>query len=153
MAYNYLIREGAQNDSYGEWGVFFALNIVNQVLTTKSGLTLEEQIAEAHKLNENHPNNTGHGIAVMEKHIHAAFYAIAQDAAGKTSVEGAVKGGIDFAQSNLDMQIKRDGAGVPLPVAQQDLDNIHIDGLVPVILSIQPAANVPLFTGAAMSAS
>ncbi len=57
-------------------------------------------------------------------------------------------GGIDFAASNLDMQIKRDGAGVPLPVAQQDLDNIHIDGLVPVILNIRPAAGLPLFNGA-----
>jgi len=62
-----------------------------------------------------------------------------------------LKGGIDFAQSNLDLQIKRDGAGVPLPVSQQDLDNVKISGLVPVILSIQPAANVPLFTGAGMS--
>jgi hypothetical protein len=53
-------------------------------------------------------------------------------------------GGIDFAQSNLNLQIKRDGAGVPLPISQQNLDNIRIDGLVPVILNIQPAANVPL---------
>ncbi len=64
-----------------------------------------------------------------------------------TSVDqaGAVNGGIDFAQSNLDMQIRRDGAGVPLPVSQQDLDSIHIEGLVPEILSIQPASGMPLF--------
>ena len=61
-------------------------------------------------------------------------------------------GGIDFAASNLDMQIKRDGAGVPLPVAQQDLDNIHIDGLVPVIVNIRPAAGLPLFNGAGAAA-
>jgi hypothetical protein len=54
-------------------------------------------------------------------------------------------GGIDFAQSNLDMQIRRDGAGVPLPVSQQNLDGIKIDGLVPVILDIKPAASMPLF--------
>ncbi len=53
--------------------------------------------------------------------------------------KASVNGGIDFAASNLDMQIKRDGAGVPLPVGQQDLDNIHIDGLVPVIVNIRPA--------------
>ena len=40
-------------------------------------------------------------------------------------------GGIDFAASSLDMQIKRDGAGMPLPAGQQELDNICIDGLVP----------------------
>ena len=60
----------------------------------------------------------------------------------------ATTGGIDFAQANLNMQIKRDGQGVPLPVSQQNLDNIHIDGLVPVILNIQPAVGVPLFTEA-----
>ena len=54
-----------------------------------------------------------------------------------------LKGGIDFARSNLDMQIKRDGKGVPLPVSQQNLDSIRIDGLVPVILGIRSASGVP----------
>jgi hypothetical protein len=53
------------------------------------------------------------------------------------------KGGIDLARSSLDMQIKRDGAGVPLPVSQQNLDNIRINGLIPVILDIRPASSVP----------
>jgi hypothetical protein len=57
-------------------------------------------------------------------------------------------GGIDLAQSNLNMEIRRDGAGIPLPISQQNLDNIQIDGLVPVILNIQPAANVPMFSQA-----
>jgi hypothetical protein len=61
----------------------------------------------------------------------------------------ANRGGIDLAQSNLDMQIRRDGAGVPLPVSQQNLDNIRIDGLVPVILDIKPAASMPLFANLA----
>ena len=51
-------------------------------------------------------------------------------------------GGIDLAQSSLDMQIKRDGAGVVLPVSQQNFDNIRISGLVPVILDIVPASSV-----------
>jgi hypothetical protein len=59
-----------------------------------------------------------------------------------------VPGGIDFAQSNLDMQIKRDGNGVVLPISQQNLDNIKIDGLVPVILDIKPASTLPLFASA-----
>jgi len=53
------------------------------------------------------------------------------------------KGGIDFSQSNLDMQIRRDGNGVVLPVSRQNLDKIHIEGLVPVILSIRPAGSKP----------
>ncbi len=62
-------------------------------------------------------------------------------------------GGIDFAQSNLNMQIKRDGAGVPLPISQQNLDNIHIDGLVPVILNIRPSAGAPVLSQLAAASS
>ncbi len=56
------------------------------------------------------------------------------------------KGGIDLSQSALDMQIKRDGKGVLLPTSQQDLENVRIDGLVPVILDIKPVQGMTLFT-------
>jgi len=58
----------------------------------------------------------------------------------------SVPGGIDMNSANLNLQIKRDGNGVPLPVSQQDLENIHIDGLVPVILEIRPAAASPILS-------
>ncbi|MBF0387840.1 MAG: hypothetical protein HQL20_08295 [Candidatus Omnitrophica bacterium] len=66
---------------------------------------------------------------------------------GRFDMAGAVveNGGIDFAQASLNMQIRRDGNGVPLPVSQQNLDSIRINGLVPVILSIQSGANVKMF--------
>jgi len=54
-------------------------------------------------------------------------------------------GGIDFNAANLNLQIKRDGHGVPLPISQQDLQNIKIDGLVPVIIDIKPATSLPIF--------
>ncbi len=66
---------------------------------------------------------------------------------GKKVADGAqtaVYGGIDMNAAHLDLHIKRDGNGIPLPVSQQDLDNIRIDGLVPVILEIRPAASSPL---------
>jgi len=54
-------------------------------------------------------------------------------------------GGIDFNAANLHLHIKRDGHGVPLPMAQQDMAQLSaIDGLEPVILSIQPAMGSPL---------
>ncbi|MBF0387035.1 MAG: hypothetical protein HQL20_04180 [Candidatus Omnitrophica bacterium] len=68
------------------------------------------------------------------------------DAAVTTVAAKAPTGGIDLAQSALSMQIKRDGAGVPLPVSQQDLDSIHIEGLVPVITGIRSAVNAPQFS-------
>ncbi|MBF0523215.1 MAG: hypothetical protein HQL24_09195 [Candidatus Omnitrophica bacterium] len=48
-------------------------------------------------------------------------------------------GGIDLNAANLDLEIKRDGKGMPLPVAQQNIENIHIEGLIPMILDIKPA--------------
>ena len=65
---------------------------------------------------------------------------------GVSADRAQIKGGIDFNASQLDMQIRRDGNGMPLPVAQQDLDSIRISGLIPEILSIQPAASMPLFS-------
>ncbi len=59
------------------------------------------------------------------------------------------RGGIDLNQANMDMQIKRDGNGVPLPVSQQDLEKIKFDGLVPRILSIQPVTHLPMLSEAA----
>ena len=75
---------------------------------------------------------------------------LARDSAMRVSVpeQGMKKdplGGIDFNSANLNLQIKRDGKGVPLPIDQQDLQNIHIDGLVPVIIDIKPATSLPLF--------
>jgi len=66
----------------------------------------------------------------------------------KDRAMGAINpGGIDLNSANLDLQIKRDGLGVPLPLAQQDLASLSdIEGLDPVILSIKPASQTPLLS-------
>jgi hypothetical protein len=46
-------------------------------------------------------------------------------------------GGIALNAKMLDLQIKRDGNGVPLPTSQQPLDKINIQGFVPQIISIR----------------
>ena len=44
-------------------------------------------------------------------------------------------GGIDFNSANLNLQIKYDGRGVPLPLAQQDMAQLSaIQGFEPEIL-------------------
>ncbi len=56
-------------------------------------------------------------------------------------------GGIDMNAANLDMIIKRDGNGVPLPVNQQDLGQMgNLGGLVPRVIEIRPASTLPLFS-------
>ena len=69
----------------------------------------------------------------------AAAAPVVTEAEAPAPKDAAATGGIDFTRSELGLQIKRDGSGVPLPIGQQALDSIHINGLVPVILSIQPA--------------
>ena len=50
----------------------------------------------------------------------------------------AEKGGVDFSKVNLNLQIKRDSNGIPLPIGEQNLQEIHLNGLVPIILNVQP---------------
>jgi hypothetical protein len=47
----------------------------------------------------------------------------------------------------LDLQIKRDGNGVPLPLPLQPIETMHIDGFLPVIINIVPITNLPLLLG------
>jgi len=56
-------------------------------------------------------------------------------------------GGINFDPTLLNLQIKRDGKGVPLPLPQQDIQNINIKGLYPIIINFQPMTVVPAFLG------
>jgi len=56
-------------------------------------------------------------------------------------------GGIDLNSALLDLQIKRDDSGVPLPVFDQPMKQLmNIQGFLPVIINVTPI-NVPLLLG------
>ena len=55
-------------------------------------------------------------------------------------------GGINLDAKLLDLQIQRDGNGIPLPVSQQPIDKMKIDGFFPIIINVQPV-NLPLLLG------
>lgn len=57
-------------------------------------------------------------------------------------------GGIDLNPGLLDMNIRMDGSGRPLPLEQQPLEAFEIKGFLPVILDIRPV-EVPVFLGSA----
>lgn len=60
--------------------------------------------------------------------------------------DNMIKGGIDLNSANLAMLIKRDGRGVVLPIAQQDLAQLsNMEGLEPKVLSIVPVSQSPVF--------
>ncbi|GEM_PF-4387928 len=64
-------------------------------------------------------------------------------------LESTTKGGIDLNPALLDLQIKRDGNGVPLPLPQQPIKDMHIEGFLPVIINVTPITNLPLLLGIA----
>ena len=75
------------------------------------------------------------------------FYGI-KDNALTADVTAATTdvGGIDLNPDVLDLQVIRDKKGVALPVAEQPLQTINIDGFIPVIINIVPA-NMPMLLG------
>jgi hypothetical protein len=64
------------------------------------------------------------------------------------SIDSAMlKGGIDLNAANLNLQIKRDGKGVPLPLDKQDMNQLmQIQGFIPRIIEITPAAGLPIYS-------
>ncbi len=50
----------------------------------------------------------------------------------------ATKGGIDFNANLLDLQIRRDDNGKPLPLIEQPVADMKIDGFSPIIINITP---------------
>lgn len=55
-------------------------------------------------------------------------------------------GGIDLTTDNFELEIQRDGNGMPLP--QQPSQMLDIQGLYPVIINITPVQNLPVLLGA-----
>ena len=58
-------------------------------------------------------------------------------------------GGIDLNPVMLDLQIKRDENGVPLPLPQQPIGDMKIDGFYPVIINVTPIPSLPALLGMA----
>jgi len=56
-------------------------------------------------------------------------------------------GGIDLNPAMINLKIKRNGKGVPMPVPVLPIENIRLDGLLPVIIHITPILNLPLQLG------
>jgi hypothetical protein len=90
-------------------------------------------------------NASGRGAVIK----HSKFYlelmlrlsALRDQSSRPAAASSAIKknvGGINFDPTNMNLQIKRDGQGVPLPLPQQNLEQINVQGFFPVIINIQP---------------
>jgi predicted unusual protein kinase regulating ubiquinone biosynthesis (AarF/ABC1/UbiB family) len=60
-------------------------------------------------------------------------------------------GGIDFNPNLLELQIEGEDSDFNLPINNTNLEQIHIDGLLPVIMNITPITNLPVILGTAES--
>jgi hypothetical protein len=52
-------------------------------------------------------------------------------------------GGIDLNSALMDLQIERDGDGVPLPLERQPIEQMRIEGFLPVIMNVTPVDHYP----------
>jgi len=56
-------------------------------------------------------------------------------------------GGIDLNPMINKMKIQRDGNGVALPIAQQPIESMNVEGFLPVIINVTPIINLPRLIG------
>jgi len=90
--------------------------------------------------------------AILTASPEAAKFAGADKAMLAASRRPAVEevkdlGGINLNPALLNLQIKRDGNGVPLPLPQQPIGNMKIEGFLPVIINVTPINNLPFILG------
>ncbi len=74
---------------------------------------------------------TLNNLSVTQSQSSTSSGIVESTSVGSSGVDLIPVGGIDFDPSKLNLQIKRDGHGVPLPLPQQNLENIDIKGLYP----------------------
>jgi len=81
-----------------------------------------------------------------EEQTDAALLTKKNDALDVTAQKAP--GGIDFNPALFDLQIKRDGNGIPLPIEMQSMSELmSIDGFVPIIIDISPVTSIPFLLG------
>lgn len=61
----------------------------------------------------------------------------------RATTEEAKYGGIDLNPVQMSLEIRRDRDGAPLPISYQPIDNINVDGFIPVIVNISSVSNLP----------
>jgi len=76
----------------------------------------------------------------------ATGFSLDEKIDSQQSLGDVMPGGINLDPALLDLQIKRDGKGIPLPINQQPIYDMHIEGFLPVIINVAPVS-VPLLLG------
>ena len=56
-------------------------------------------------------------------------------------------GGIDFNPALFNLEVRRDENGVPLPLPQQPIYDMNINGFMPIIIEVVPITNLQFLLG------
>ena len=83
-------------------------------------------------------------INKMRERDDGSFY---QPHAAGSPISIDATGGINLNPALLDLQVKRDGNGIPLPFNLQPATVMNIEGFIPVIINITPVINLPMLLG------
>ncbi|MCA9405077.1 MAG: hypothetical protein KC684_00940 [Candidatus Omnitrophica bacterium] len=89
-------------------------------------------------------DNTSQADVILIKNAHQVGKALADKL---NQFNDKAVGGIDLNPASLNLEIRRDSNGIPLPVSQQPLQQINVEGFVPVIINVTPVSNFPLLLG------
>ncbi|MBF0483451.1 MAG: UTP--glucose-1-phosphate uridylyltransferase [Candidatus Omnitrophica bacterium] len=91
--------------------------------------------------------------AILDDILHGSLIdETAMDQIDKAALTEPTKrstGGIDLDSAMMNLEIKRDNNGKPLPAFQQPIFNMNIEGFVPVIINITPVTDLPKLLGMA----
>jgi len=74
-------------------------------------------------------------------HMDDVIGAVQQAVDGAMPVKETPLGGIDLNPEMMNLQIKRDSDGIPLPLPQQPIEDMNIKGFLPVIINVTPLTN------------
>ncbi|MCA9392650.1 MAG: histidine phosphatase family protein [Candidatus Omnitrophica bacterium] len=90
----------------------------------------------------------GTGLPVNDFALEETIVTLKEQGEDAAQLAGESPGGIDLTGDRLRVEIIRDAKGALLPWEAQPIQHIPIDGMVPVIINIQPVTNLPLLLGA-----
>lgn len=117
---------------------------MDEVLNANPALVTEDLLNRI----EASVDTRGEDVRAVGLHLFEAM-ATANDFALSSTprVQSKNLGGINLNPNLIDLQIRRDGEGIPLPVDQQGIKNMNIDGFLPVIINVQPINNLQWLLG------
>ncbi len=117
------------------------INFVKKDIKIEGGLLEEDYDVEIDALGIELPKN------VSEEDFLKQIKAEMEDVAMIQNMESTSTGGINLDPAMLNLQIRRDGKGVPLPMVEQDVDlGMRVIGFYPVVINVMPV-NVPQLLG------